>query len=184
MATKKKVPKKKASPVEARKLDQWRKKGEALARAKWGNQWAIAKWMCKGEDAFKKISYTVAGARDFTFAYVSQIRAPLPPLAAKGLEIAGKFGNGTATLEEREEVANDIWNYVSERNGWQDTSHDDAIMRVMTWLVRDEPGPGERDSITELLREILGMVNKFEDHSESAAPLIGQFFSTENNPPS
>ena len=33
---------------------EWKKKGESLARAKWSNQWKIAAWMLKGEDAFKK----------------------------------------------------------------------------------------------------------------------------------
>jgi hypothetical protein len=130
-----------------------------------------------GQKAFER-------ARDFTFAYVSQIRAPLPPLAARGLEIAGKFRRGTATPDERKEVANDIWNYVSERSAWRETSQEYTIMRVVSLLVRDEPGPGERDSITELLRETLWMVNQFEDHSETAPSLIRQFFSTENNPPS
>jgi len=54
MATKKKALKKKAPAVDARKLEQWKEKGEALARAKWSNQWEIAAWMLKGEDTFKK----------------------------------------------------------------------------------------------------------------------------------
>lgn len=33
---------------------EWKKKGESLARAKWSNQWEIAAWMRRGEDAFKK----------------------------------------------------------------------------------------------------------------------------------
>ncbi len=47
MATKKKMP---LDP----KLQRWKKEGESLARAKWSNQWEIAAWMLKGEDAFKK----------------------------------------------------------------------------------------------------------------------------------
>jgi hypothetical protein len=54
MATKKKTPKKKAPSVEDHKLEQWKEKGEALARAKWSNQWDIAAWMLKGENTFKK----------------------------------------------------------------------------------------------------------------------------------
>src|SRR5712691_5514813 len=40
MAKKKKVLKKKQK-VDERKLEQWKKKGDSLARAKSGNQWAI-----------------------------------------------------------------------------------------------------------------------------------------------
>jgi hypothetical protein len=36
------------------KLKRWMKQGESLAQAKWSNQWEIAAWMRKGEDAFKK----------------------------------------------------------------------------------------------------------------------------------
>jgi len=36
------------------KLKRWMKQGESLAKAKWGNQWKIAKWMCEGEDGFKR----------------------------------------------------------------------------------------------------------------------------------
>ena len=61
-------------------------------------------------------------ARDFLFAYISQVRAPLPPIAAQGLEVARRFENGTATNQERARVASDIWNYVSEHNAWRDTA--------------------------------------------------------------
>ena len=54
MATRKKGLKTKAPAVDPRKLDQWKKKGQSLAKAKNANQWAIADWMCKGEDEFKK----------------------------------------------------------------------------------------------------------------------------------
>lgn len=36
------------------KLERWKQQGESLAKAKWGNQWKIAKWMCEGEDGFKR----------------------------------------------------------------------------------------------------------------------------------
>jgi hypothetical protein len=36
------------------KLERWKQRGESLARAKNGNQWAIADWMYKGEGDFKK----------------------------------------------------------------------------------------------------------------------------------
>lgn len=51
MATKKKAPKKQ---VNERKLERWKTQGTSLAKAKWANQWAIAKWMCDGEDGFKR----------------------------------------------------------------------------------------------------------------------------------
>jgi DNA-binding transcriptional MerR regulator len=54
MATRKKGLKTKAPAVDPRKLDQWKKNGQLLAKAKNANQWAIADWMCKGEDEFKK----------------------------------------------------------------------------------------------------------------------------------
>src|SRR5207244_3798154 len=54
MATKRKALKKKAPTNNGRELKQWVKQGESLARAKSGNQWAIADWMCRGEDDFKK----------------------------------------------------------------------------------------------------------------------------------
>ena len=61
MATKKKGLKTKAPAVDPPKLDQWKKKGKSLAKAKNGNQWAIADWMCKGETDFKKCKpYEVA----------------------------------------------------------------------------------------------------------------------------
>jgi hypothetical protein len=47
MATKKKIA---VDP----KLQRWKRQGESLAKAKWTNQWAIAKWMCEGEDGFKR----------------------------------------------------------------------------------------------------------------------------------
>jgi hypothetical protein len=36
------------------KLKRWMKQGESLAKAKNGNQWAIADWMCRGEGDFKR----------------------------------------------------------------------------------------------------------------------------------
>jgi hypothetical protein len=60
MATKQKGPKKPA--VDDRKLKQWAKRGEALAKSKDGNQWAIADWMCRGEDNFNRIAYKEAAA--------------------------------------------------------------------------------------------------------------------------
>jgi hypothetical protein len=119
-------------------------------------------------------------ARDFVFAYISQVRATLPPLAAQGLEVGRRFREGTATAEERAKVISDMWNYVSERKGWRDTAPEFCIIRAITLLVRDQPGPGERENITELLREVLGMVNKFEDHSDIADGLLRKYFLGED----
>lgn len=48
---------------DARKLERWKKQGESLARKKNSNQWAIADWMCIGENDFKKKKpYPVAAA--------------------------------------------------------------------------------------------------------------------------
>jgi hypothetical protein len=79
-------------------------------------------------------------ARDFLFAYISEVRAPLPRIAAEGLEVARRFREGTATTEERAKVARDVWNYVSERKAWRDNSPEFCIMRAITLLVRDHPG--------------------------------------------
>jgi hypothetical protein len=46
--------KKKAAAAVDPKLQRWKKQGESLAKAKNGNQWAIADWMCKGEGDFKR----------------------------------------------------------------------------------------------------------------------------------
>lgn len=59
MAKKKKALKKPA--VDERKLEQWRKRGESLAKAKNGNQWAIGDWILAGEKTFgKKEAYNKA----------------------------------------------------------------------------------------------------------------------------
>jgi hypothetical protein len=52
-------------------------------------------------------------------------------------------------------------------------------MRATTLLVRDRPGPGERENITEFSREVLGMINKFADHSDGADGLK-KYFSAED----
>jgi hypothetical protein len=52
MATKKKTPKKKAAPIDKRKLGQWKRKGEVLASAKWSNQWKIGDWILAGVRRF------------------------------------------------------------------------------------------------------------------------------------
>lgn len=51
---KKKKPAYKKPGVKSQKLDQWKKQGFLLARAKNVNQWAIADWMCAGVGDFKK----------------------------------------------------------------------------------------------------------------------------------
>lgn len=117
-------------------------------------------------------------ARDFMFTYVSQIQAPLPPLANRAMEVARKFQEGHASIEERNNVQKAVWDYISERKAWRDTSPEYCIIRLMTLLVRDTGGPGESDSITEMLRVYLWMSDKFEDHSDSAASLLEQFFSS------
>jgi hypothetical protein len=59
MATKKKPEKKPA--VDERKLEQWKKKGESLAKKKDGNQWDIGDWILAGEKTFgKKRAYDAA----------------------------------------------------------------------------------------------------------------------------
>jgi hypothetical protein len=80
MVTKKKTPKKRAVPVDERKLEQWKRKGESLAKADSRNQWDIADWMREGEDDFqKKRSYhlaaSITGMTDATlrqFAYTAR----------------------------------------------------------------------------------------------------------------
>lgn len=114
-------------------------------------------------------------ARDFMFAYISQVQAPLPPLASHGMEVARKFRVGAATPEERTRAQAAVWEHISERHAWRDLSPEYTIIRAVTLLVRDEVGPGE-ESITQLLREALYMVDKFEDHSDSASVLVQQFF--------
>jgi hypothetical protein len=48
MATKKRI------AIDPKKLERWKKQGESLVKAESGNQWKIAKWMCEGEDDFKR----------------------------------------------------------------------------------------------------------------------------------
>ncbi|SRR5216684_1901338 len=60
MATKKKSLNKSAAGKQ-RELARWKSRGEVLAKAKSGNQWAIAEWMRKGVDRFKrKVAYAEA----------------------------------------------------------------------------------------------------------------------------
>jgi hypothetical protein len=59
MPTKKKSLKKPA--VDERKLELWKKRGEALAESKQRNQWAIGSWLLAGEKEFgKKMAYDKA----------------------------------------------------------------------------------------------------------------------------
>jgi hypothetical protein len=53
------------------KLERWKQRGESLARAKNGNQWAIADWMYKGEGDFKKRKPYQSGL----------VRLQIPPLS-------------------------------------------------------------------------------------------------------
>jgi hypothetical protein len=71
MATKKKVVKK--TVAHERELALWKKKGEALAKAKSGNQWKIAEWMRDGVEGFKrKVAY--AEAAEITGMKVETLR--------------------------------------------------------------------------------------------------------------
>src|SRR5436190_1156109 len=63
MVTKKKLLKKSAPPMVDENLERWKRHGATLAKAKNGNQWAIADWMLEGEDGFKeKIAYKAAAS--------------------------------------------------------------------------------------------------------------------------
>lgn len=118
-------------------------------------------------------------AREFMFAYVSQLQTPLPTIAARTMDIARKFREGSATLDERNQVQADTWRYVSEQKAWGDsTTGEYCIMRALTVLVRDRLGPGE-EHISEVIDWFLFYVDKFENHSENAPVLIRQFFSDE-----
>jgi hypothetical protein len=48
-------------------------------------------------------------ARDFMFEYASQIRAPLPPIAARLWEVAKKFKEGKLIADERNAVVGETW---------------------------------------------------------------------------
>jgi hypothetical protein len=112
------------------------------------------------------------------FEYVSQVQAPFPPIAARTFEIAKKVRQGTASFEERKGILADMWKHISEHKAWgDDTTPEYCVMRALGWLVRDRLGPGENEHISEVIDWFLFYVNKFEDHSESAAGLIQQHFS-------
>lgn len=119
----------------------------------------------------------IATAREFYFAYFSLVRAALPPMARQAFEIAQKCKQGTATSEECKAVHIDTWKYVSEHKAWGDTSPEYSLMRALLFLVPHPAGRGENEPLTELIDWFLYYVNQFEDHSDSAAALIEQFFN-------
>jgi len=93
-----------------------------------------------------------ARARDFMWAYISEVRAPLPPLAAKGLEVARKVREGTATLEERTGVLAEMWDYIVKHEGSRSSPAPECcIMRAISSLIRDHLGPGENEYASELV---------------------------------
>jgi hypothetical protein len=116
-------------------------------------------------------------AQSFMFAYLSQIKTPLPPLAAMGLEVAREFRNGKATEEDRAKALADIWNHIREKKAVSDTSPKYLITRAVTWLLRERLAPGESEHISEVVNWFLYFVNQFEDHSNSAPILAQRFFS-------
>lgn len=119
----------------------------------------------------------IGRALEFYFAYFSLVRTALPKMACQTFEVAKKCRQGTATSEECKAVHADTWKYIREHKAWGDASPEYSVMRALLFLVPHPAGRGENEPLTELINWFLYFVNKFEDHSDSAPPLIEQFFN-------
>ena len=124
----------------------------------------------------QKVAYE--RAQQFMFAYISQIRRALPPAAARGLEVAKKIREGTVTSREREQAIKEIWNYVNAIDPHNRELPESSITRIITWLLRDDLGPGE-EYVSEILNWVIYFANRFEDHSEIAEELLRKAFASE-----
>lgn len=114
-------------------------------------------------------------AQHFMLAYLSLMSQPLPEVAARNLDIARQFLNGSLLRESLFEARVSCWKYLDLRKASTDiTKPEYCAIRAVICLLDDRPGDG--GDAVDLIDFFLDVANKFEDQSENADRLLRQSF--------
>jgi hypothetical protein len=116
-------------------------------------------------------------ADEFMLAYLRQVIAPLPDIAARGLALAIRFQNGLLPPGRITEARVECWKYLKEHRATYDFQTPEyCAVRAVICVLHEDRNPGE-DDVADTVDFFLRMADRFEDHSSSAPSLLGRYFS-------
>ena len=111
----------------------------------------------------------------FMLAYLSLIKAPLPPIADAGILTAEKFSHGNVSAVELENARIACWKFLEDKGASTDVSvPENCAVRAVICCLHSKP---EDEDLFDLLSWFLELARKVEDHSSEIPSLAERFLS-------